>query len=209
MPTASQLIKNNLLTTDTCRCASNALGQKKTRQAIVQSCLAAFWIVAGCVGVGQQKIYRHTSNLQHATLASVGRRFLGAHKWRKAKKKNPANGQHVYVFKQIQFAIIWQANQVEISMRFPPVAGVIIRGHVFGHKSSDLQLFLCLVLFRPRWKIEKQQMHFVAQWGMDMHTSCARQQQKAKTATAPNVHYGHFVITSPRAEPTRKCRRRP
>lgn len=87
MPTASQLIKNNLLTTDTCRCASNALGQKKTRQAIVQSCLAAFWIVAGCVGVGQQKIYRHTSNLQHATLASVGRRFLGAHKWRKAKKK--------------------------------------------------------------------------------------------------------------------------
>lgn len=48
---------------------------------------------------------------------------------------------YVNVFKQIQFAIIWQANQVEISMRFPPVTGVIIRGCVFGHKSNDLQLF--------------------------------------------------------------------
>lgn len=54
---------------------------------------------------------------------------------------------YVNVFKQIQFAIIWQANQVEISMRFPPVTGVIIRGCVFGHKSNDLQLFSLALCF--------------------------------------------------------------
>jgi len=101
------------------------------------------------VGVGQQKICGHTSNLQHATLVgwtpiSWGSKSLGGKKIREKFSQRPTCE---YVFKQIQFAIIWQANQVEISMRFPPVAGVIIRGYVFGHKSSDLQLFSALFCF--------------------------------------------------------------
>jgi len=41
-------------------------------------------------------------------------------------------------------------------------------------------------------------MHFVAQWDMNMGICpYARARQQKATATAPNGHYGHFVITSP------------
>lgn len=135
------------------------LAKSETRQAIVQSCLRAC-PTAGMCGRGAaatQKIYEHSGYMQHATLEGwtpISRESKG---WNKGEKQS-ANGQHVYVFKEIQFAIIWQANQVEISMRFPPVAGVIIRGYVFGHKSSDLQLFSGLFFgfrFSAPWKIEK------------------------------------------------------
>jgi len=53
--TAPKFIKFNLLTTGTWRCTSNALGQKKTRQAIVQSCLGAFWIVVALWAWGNKR----------------------------------------------------------------------------------------------------------------------------------------------------------